>query len=220
MILSERGAEFIEREEGYRADAYNDSEGYCTVGVGHLIGYHNCTAADHARWDGMSMPAALRLLAADNAPGLQAIQHYIHVELTQPQIDALCSLLYNTGPGGITGGIQRAINAHQVVDQAFMAWAHPSVLEGRRRREITLFNYGDYGDGKPAWKPETHTDPDKPPAKLPRWFWAWAEWRLGRGEYVNHGHDPKLRHRTGAPKTVPAWAFKLLDRYVKGEPIR
>jgi GH24 family phage-related lysozyme (muramidase) len=220
MILSERGAEFIEREEGYRADAYNDSQGYCTVGIGHLIGYHACTSADHATWDGMSMATALKLLAADNAPGLQAIQHWIKPELTQPQVDALCSLLYNCGPGAITGGVQRAINNGQPVDQAFLAWAHPSVLLGRRQREVALFNHGDYADGKPPWKPAPHVDPDVPPAKLPRWFWKWAEWRLGRGQFKNHGHDPALRHLTKAPDKVPPWALKLLDRYVKGEPIR
>ncbi len=220
MILSERGAEFIEREEGFRADVYNDSEGYATVGIGHLLHYSGATAADHAKWDGMSMAAALKLLAADNAPGLQAIQHYVRVELTQPQIDALCSLLYNCGPGAISGGIQRAINAHHDPTAAFMAWAHPTVLEGRRRRELEVFLHGDYADGKPLWKPEPHVDPNKPPAKLPAWFWAWAEWRLGRGKFKGHGHDPKLRARTKAPPKIPPWALKLLERYVKGEPLR
>lgn len=217
MILSERGAEFIEREEGFRGDVYNDSRGYCTVGVGHLLHYSSCTPADRSRWNGMSLSAALRLLQADNAPGLQAIQHYVHVALTPPQIDALCSIAFNCGPGCMSGELGRAVNEHGDISAAFMAWAHPSELAPRRGREVALFEHGDYGDGKPNWKPSP--DPNKAPAKLPVWFWAWCEWRLGRGPYKGHAHDPKLRARTKAPATIPAWAFPLLDRFVKGEHV-
>jgi hypothetical protein len=47
------------------------------------------------------------------------------------------------------------------------------------------------------------------PAVTPRWFWKWARWRLGRGEYRQAGPAGHVR-RPAAPPTIPAWAWRRL----------
>ncbi len=47
------------------------------------------------------------------------------------------------------------------------------------------------------------------PVPLPDWFWAWAEWRLGRGAYKGHGADPKWRPGN-VPDKIPYWAWARL----------
>jgi hypothetical protein len=44
-------------------------------------------------------------------------------------------------------------------------------------------------------------------------FWLWARWRLGEGEFVGHGFDPK--YRPNVPKLIsPLW-LAALERFVK-----
>ncbi len=47
------------------------------------------------------------------------------------------------------------------------------------------------------------------PIPLPDWYWAWAEWRLGRGAYKGHGADPEWRPGN-VPAKVPYWAWARL----------
>jgi hypothetical protein len=54
------------------------------------------------------------------------------------------------------------------------------------------------------------------PVPLPKWFWAWARWRLGRGEFARYGPaDPRHRPRA-APLPIPSWAWARL-RAVLGD---
>ena len=43
------------------------------------------------------------------------------------------------------------------------------------------------------------------PIPIPRWFWAWAQWRL-RGR--------KGRRPAAAPRAIPAWAWRRLEALV------
>jgi hypothetical protein len=52
---------------------------------------------------------------------------------------------------------------------------------------------------------------------IPTWFWAWAEWRLGRGPYKGHANDPALRPKA-APKKIPYWAWVKLA-IMAGTPV-
>jgi hypothetical protein len=56
------------------------------------------------------------------------------------------------------------------------------------------------------------------PLPIPGWFWAWARWRLGRGEFKGHANDPKLRPAS-APAHVPAWAWARLKLLVQQKPV-
>ncbi len=48
------------------------------------------------------------------------------------------------------------------------------------------------------------------PVPLPRWFWVWARWRLGRGEFKRYGPANRARRPKIAPRIIPAWAWDRL----------
>lgn len=163
IALSTAGAEFIGSLEGFRAECYDDGgpgTGNCTIGIGHLVHFGPTNGADRKHWGAITRAHALALLQADaHREGVVAIQQNVHVPLTQPQIDALISLCFNTGPGALAAGhaVATAVNSkpkvwnpmamrawRQRVGAAFLEWAHPSVLIGRRQKEIDLYCTGKY----------------------------------------------------------------------------
>jgi GH24 family phage-related lysozyme (muramidase) len=158
IALSPAGAKFIASLEGFRAECYDDGgpgKGNCTIGIGHLVHLGVTRPDDHKQWATITLPHALALLQADaHRNGVVAIEQSIKVQLTQPQIDALISLCFNCGPGALAPGhvIAKAVNSkpkppstpamrawREQVSAAFMQWAHPAVLAGRRQKEIDLF---------------------------------------------------------------------------------
>lgn len=163
IALSTAGATFIGHLEGFRAECYDDAghgKGNCTIGIGHLVHHGPTTHDDRKHWATLTYPHALALLQADaHRTGIVAIEKNIHVRLSQPQIDALISLCFNCGPGALAAGhaVATAVNSkprrwnplamrawRRRVSAAFMLWAHPAVLAGRRRKESTLFCTGKY----------------------------------------------------------------------------
>jgi GH24 family phage-related lysozyme (muramidase) len=158
IALSPAGAAFVAAWEGYRARAYNDSEGNATIGVGHLLHYGPVTQAELALY--WPLPYALAVLRADAARnGLDELHQSLHVPLTQGQVDALVCLGFNCGPGSLRadGLVMQAVNGkprryrllamrawHQRVRTTMLAWAHPAVLERRRLSEAYLFATGLY----------------------------------------------------------------------------
>jgi GH24 family phage-related lysozyme (muramidase) len=156
--LSSKGAAFIAAWEGYRPTVYADTRGFATIGVGHLLHESAPTAADKTLY--WSHAVALAHLQHDaEANGLEVIRQNIKVPLTQAQVDALCSLCFNTGPGALEAGhdLTNAVNSkpsrwnplairawHNRVSAAMMEWAHPPELERRRRSEGRLFATGFY----------------------------------------------------------------------------
>jgi hypothetical protein len=55
------------------------------------------------------------------------------------------------------------------------------------------------------------------PVPLPDWYWAWAEWYLGRGAYKQHKRDPDWRPGN-VPAKIPYWAWARLAAQL-GNPI-
>ena len=56
--------------------------------------------------------------------------------------------------------------------------------------------------------------PEVQPAKLPDWFWQWAEWRLGEGEFKSFGPAAEKHRPADAPRPIPDWAWKRFSRLV------
>lgn len=54
------------------------------------------------------------------------------------------------------------------------------------------------------------------PTPIPDWFWTWARWYLGRGEFKGRAREPKLRPND-APTKIPFWAWARLAVLV-GQP--
>lgn len=142
MHTSSAGLAFISREEGLRLTPYNDSEGHATVGVGHLIHRGNVTDKDRRTYAGMSRADALRLLQADVAKVESVINQRVTRPLSQNEYDALVSLGFNIGTGGLAGStVLRLLNKGDYTGaaDAFLMWRKPAVLLPRRQRERSLF---------------------------------------------------------------------------------
>jgi GH25 family lysozyme M1 (1,4-beta-N-acetylmuramidase) len=52
------------------------------------------------------------------------------------------------------------------------------------------------------------------PVPKPAWFWPWARWRLGVGEFDGLGLNGHVRPDE-APEDVPSWAFACLEKLVR-----
>lgn len=144
--VSEGGLRFIAKHEGFRAVPYEDAAGYCTVGYGHLLHKSVCTSGDEPVTD----QEALDLFHTDIRWVEDTLNSRIHVELSQPQVDALASLIYNAGPGVLGDTrIQRKLNAGNYAGALaeFAEWNKinkiPSAgLTTRRAEEAAMFKYG------------------------------------------------------------------------------
>jgi GH24 family phage-related lysozyme (muramidase) len=147
MNLSDRGAAFIESLEGVVLHPYNDSQGHCTIGIGHLIHRGNCTAADRQRYAGFTRQQADELFRQDIETIYgAAVNRLVKVPLTQDQFDALVSFVFNIGIGDRTRGftsstVLRKLNQGDYAGaaDAFMMWNKPPEIVGRRRKEQALF---------------------------------------------------------------------------------
>ena len=139
---------------------YNDSKGYCTVGHGHLIARHRCTATERRDWT-ITNARADQLLYDDAQSRVKAVNRLVTAPLTQAQFDALVNFVYNAGvgrtpyrskgklhkPGLIGSGILAAVNAGQDRKAAQLIRAYISRSErktspgliGRREREALPF---------------------------------------------------------------------------------
>jgi lysozyme len=151
--LSESGARFIGRFEGFRAHLYNDAAGHCTIGYGHLVHHGPCNGSEPGEFKrGLSEQAAEELLRKDAHTAADAVRGSVHVPLNQAQFDALVSFVYNLGAGAFESStLLKDINAHNfaAVPGQLEQWVHAGaqVLPGlvaRRKAEARLFRAGEY----------------------------------------------------------------------------
>lgn len=221
--LSERGAEFIGRYEGFRASPYNDAVNNATIGFGHLIHMGPVTPHDVSEWGSLSEAAAVKLLQKDASVAEAAVEHYIKRKLAQHERDALISFAFNCGGNALGGSVGQQVNAGHDPTAALEQWDHAGgkVLQGlldRRKAEAKLYTAGEYGDGRAADRDDARRTQSADsattiPHPVPPWAWKWAEWKLGRAEFRGHAGDPAKRESTGAPAEVPPWAWVFLKKF-------
>jgi len=158
LTTSAQGIDFIMEWEDFRAMPYNDAEGYCTIGYGHLIARDACEqiAMPPMFENGISEENAVELFKERLVIFETAIRRDITVPLYQHEFDALVSLVFNTGPnflntGGVGGGetqIKTHINAqhyHQGADEmADVTNGGVAGLIKRRTAEINMFKNNIY----------------------------------------------------------------------------
>lgn len=96
------------QHEGFVPAAYQDSQGFLTIGVGRLI--------DERRGGGITKDEALYLLANDihKAESLAA-QYLWYAELDEVRQNVICELIFNMGPGRFAG-FKKAIAAIEQQD--------------------------------------------------------------------------------------------------------
>ena len=110
LKTSTKGIEFIKAYEKFEPYPYNDAEGYCTIGYGHLIKYSRCNGSESPEFiKGITKARAMELFNQRLVTFENGLRRSIKVNLYQYEFDVLVSLLFNAGEsfldnGGANGG--------------------------------------------------------------------------------------------------------------------
>jgi len=150
MSLSEQGLHFIANNEGFpKRQPYNDPLGYATAGYGHLLHKSPYTAADAAKYGGMTKQDGMVLLKQDVKSRVSAVNRLVKVPLKQNQFDALVDFTFNVGEGAFgRSTLLRQINGGNMsgVSTQLLRWTNGGNkgLINRRNVEINLFVNGVY----------------------------------------------------------------------------
>ena len=144
LNISPVGLALIQRFEGLRLEPYHDANGFLTCGFGHKY-----LPTEHFP-DVWTRELADMVLKADVASTVYGIKRFTYVQLSQPQMDALCSLVFNIGTGDYYNStLRKCLNRsdyHGAADQ-FLVWdkLHGQVSQWqvqRRKAEHDLFMTG------------------------------------------------------------------------------
>lgn len=151
MKMSQKGKIFLAGLEGVCLTKYLCSAGVWTIGVGAT----RSEIPDIANWPkdkAITIEESFDLLNKSLVKYEKAVIDTLKVEIEQHQFDALVSIAYNIGTGGLKGStFMKRINARRPIAEiqaAIMMWNKPKEIIGRRRKEANLYaNANDYGDG-------------------------------------------------------------------------
>ena len=143
--LSERGILFIRSFEGLKLTAYRDVKGILTIGWGH-------TGPDVKAGMKVNEYQAETIFQKDlydkSERFVRPLEQKIGYELTQNQYDALCSLVFNTGPDAIApaNSIFRALKAHDIMkaSQSILIWNKVTVIDPETGKKVKKFCQGLY----------------------------------------------------------------------------
>lgn len=135
MKISQQGIDLLTQREGKRSVVYLCSQGYPTVGVGHM----DPALKVGEIWTNTQIEDALR---ADLERFERAVNDSVTVGLEQFQFDALVSFAFNVGVGAFkTSTLVRKINLQQFEAAAaqFDRWHIPPEITSRRNAERDQF---------------------------------------------------------------------------------
>lgn len=133
------GLKLISRLEGCRLKVYLDTRGKPTIGVGHLL------TKEFPAGLTWTMEQALEQLKADTRQVMLAINGSLYKPLTQPQFDALASLVFNIGTGAFgASSLRTEVNAgnYRRAGEQFLVWSKQPELRSRREAEKAIWDYG------------------------------------------------------------------------------
>jgi len=144
--MSDSGLARIRQSEAFMARPYDDGAGNLTIGYGHLIRPGENYSA------GITQAAADTLFRQDVARVVNPALDRITIELTQNQVDALGSFIFNVGTGGFLKSLLSHVNAgeHELTTALMLKFitgrdansGRRRVLRGlltRRRFEVALY---------------------------------------------------------------------------------
>ncbi|EPD3289601.1 glycoside hydrolase family protein [Cronobacter sakazakii] len=99
LKTSANGKLFIKSWESLGLEAYNDANGFCTIGYGHLIEKKRCEdiIISAQFQNGITEENAETLFNEDLIKYEEAVKESVAVKLYQNEFDALVSLLFNCG---------------------------------------------------------------------------------------------------------------------------
>ena len=147
LIISDKGLNFLIDREGLKLNPYNDSKGFATVGVGHLIGKRAVTEQDKKDWAWFdTKQEAMSLLQTDLSGTYEnAVQSLVGVSLMQFQYDAIVSFTFNVGVGGLKqSNFLKELNKGNYNGSLMLNYRRPPEILGRRKKEVNLFNNAKY----------------------------------------------------------------------------
>lgn len=148
MILSINGREFLKDQEGFRAKAYWDNNGYA-IGYGSHTYFAGLPVAKN---DTITEPLAMILLLNHIKPIETELNKF---KLKQYEFDALVSLIYNIGMGNFKKStIYKRLNqSEEIIEDHFLRWnkvtkngkkVASGPLTERRKEEWDLFKHHVY----------------------------------------------------------------------------
>lgn len=149
METSESGVLQICSLEGVCLRPYFDSVGVITIGFGSTA----TEIPNLKNWDKtkyITMQYAYDIFAASLGSYERTVTNHLIVDVTQYQFDALVSLCYNIGTGGLSNStLIRSINQTASSDEIrknFLMWNKPREIIGRRTKEANLYVTGVYSN--------------------------------------------------------------------------
>lgn len=150
--VSDEGLQFIKREEGCILRPYNDSSGFATIGIGHLIGKRKVNNLDITEYKSFNERDALDLLRKDLKIVEDCMEELIKVDLLFNQYDAIASLVFNIGSQNFKEStLLKDLNnqKYNSVYEDYMLYCKSNnkevyALKRRRGRERELFLRGTY----------------------------------------------------------------------------
>lgn len=143
MRLSEKGKRHLVVDEGKRTEAYRDSEGIPTIGIGftHIHGRPVNMS------DKLTVEQITKMLPQILKEYEDAVNEAITMPMFQHEFDAFVCFCFNIGANAFKlSGVVKAFNSGNKVLAAvrMFQWLKPIVLKDRRLRDATLFACGEY----------------------------------------------------------------------------
>lgn len=162
--LTARGEAELIGHEDIVLEAYKDSQGIWTWGVGvtSASGHKVERYIDNPQPLSVCLQIFIWLLRTKYLP--EVLKAFRGHELTETQLAAALSFHYNTGSilhaSWVNMWLAGQVDAARV---SFMTWKHPAAIVGRRQKECDLFFDGTWsGDGRaevlPVLKPSYQPD--------------------------------------------------------------
>lgn len=142
MNYSKDGLSLTEGFEGVRLTSYQDQVGVWTIGYGHTKGVADGMTCDQAQ--------AEQWLLDDVAEAEAAVNHLVHIALSQEEFDALVDFTFNLGIGNFASStLLKKLNDRDIqgaIDE-FVKWDRAGGIEvagllRRRQAEAALFTLG------------------------------------------------------------------------------
>jgi lysozyme len=159
MNISKKGITELWGHEGICLRPYLDSVGVWTIGMGATAS-EGIDIKSMSKTDYISMQYALDLFNKGIVKYENAVNKALKVPISQEQFDALVSICYNIGVGGLTKStFMKRINAGNSlysISQAIMMWKIPKEIIARRAKEAKLFTTGQYSNNGMALQFDTN----------------------------------------------------------------
>lgn len=133
--LSEKGKQFIANEEGLRTEAYKDSRGVWTIGIGHTGQVDGKPIGPGMK---ITKEKAMELFEKDIAKYENYVNSVVKVPVSQNMFDAMVSYSYNVGSLG-KQFLKKLNSGDYKGAMAELTTVNPE-LQARRKREQELFS--------------------------------------------------------------------------------